>query len=133
VIENDDDQTMLLLIFSRKILKMKFFQYRNIFNIHFSLPAARTGITLVGNSIQIVGVPSDFAPLIFAFTGNGKVTQGMVLWQRLFKQGCFYVAAHNISYVQYKLVANHAELQAFYVLILSLSCCLMSVFLDGTT
>ena len=45
----------------------------------YSLPAARTALTLVGNNIQIVGVPRDFAPFIFGFTGNGKVTSGSFL------------------------------------------------------
>lgn len=41
-----------------------------------SLAACRTAVQLVGDHIQIGGIPRDLAPLIFAFTGNGNVTQG---------------------------------------------------------
>ena len=43
-----------------------------------SLPSAKSAIALVGNSIQINGVPKDHAPFIFGFTGDGKVTSGAV-------------------------------------------------------
>ena len=45
---------------------------------YYSLAAAKTAIALVGNSIQINGVPKDHAPFIFGFTGDGKVTSGAV-------------------------------------------------------
>lgn len=44
-----------------------------------SLAACRTAVQLVGDHIQIGGIPRDLAPLVFAFTGSGgNVTEGAV-------------------------------------------------------
>eukprot|EP00052_Salpingoeca_macrocollata_P021812 m.187847 g.187847 ORF g.187847 m.187847 type:complete len:908 (-) comp21632_c0_seq1:68-2791(-) len=43
---------------------------------YHSLSASKTAIQLVGHSIMVNGVPADHAPFIFAFTGEGSVTQG---------------------------------------------------------
>eukprot|EP00051_Salpingoeca_urceolata_P005632 m.75164 g.75164 ORF g.75164 m.75164 type:complete len:925 (-) comp14470_c2_seq4:94-2868(-) len=43
---------------------------------YHSLSAAKTAVQLVGSNMLIAGAPHDFAPIIVAFTGRGKVTQG---------------------------------------------------------
>jgi alpha-aminoadipic semialdehyde synthase len=44
---------------------------------YHSFPAAKNAISLVGNSIQINGIPKDHSPLIFGFTGaTGNVGLG---------------------------------------------------------
>jgi undecaprenyl diphosphate synthase len=41
-----------------------------------SLNDAKSAVRLVGGRIQHAGLPRDFSPLVFGFTGNGNVSQG---------------------------------------------------------
>ena len=41
-----------------------------------SLNDAKSAVRLVGGRIQHAGLPQDFSPLVFGFTGNGNVSQG---------------------------------------------------------